>query len=111
METPKPKSYQLYRFSSKHNKINFFPTYVSYLHGRASWEMFLSKFSYAFLVSFDLIRNDAKLAITLVKKIKDKYSHCVHVLFSTVSTAELSWVQTLFRNNIFEYPNHVLNCA
>jgi hypothetical protein len=52
--------------------------------------MFLTKFSYAFLVSFDLIRNNAKSLIILVNKIKGKYSHCVLVLFSIFSTAELA---------------------
>jgi len=62
--------------------------------------MFLTKFRYAFLVSFDLIRKDAKLVIILVKKIKDKYSHNVLALFSIFSTAELAWMQTLFHINI-----------
>ena len=73
--------------------------------------MFLTKFMYAFLVSFDLIRKDVKLVIILVKKVKDKYSHCVFVLFSILSAAELAWMQTLFRNNIFEYPKLVVNCT
>jgi hypothetical protein len=63
--------------------------------------MFPTKFRYVFLISFDLIRTDAKLVIILVKKIKNKYSHYVLVLFSIFSTAELAWMQTLYRNNIF----------
>jgi hypothetical protein len=50
--------------------------------------MFLTKLTYALLVSFDLMRNDAKLVTTIVVKINDKYAHCVLVLFSIFSTAE-----------------------